>query len=251
MISLMALALSGATHRPQATLMTALPLIWGEGDAQDILQGRSARSETLAIVEKTVDVRAIDVISRLTLGQGVAIIAQPRRLLPAELVALDQWVRDGGRAMIFADPELIWPSRFPAGDSRRAPPVELLDPLFAHWGIALGDSDRAAQTIQIDGKAVRISASGAWTGPKNCTVVVAPVLDCRIGKGRALLVGDADMLDARLWQPAGAENAEWIGDRIRGLGRGEARTEIRTAPFIVGGLALALLGAVLFVARRM
>lgn len=230
--------------------MTALPLVWGEGDAQDILQGRSAKSETLTILEKTTDVRAIDVISRQTLGRDIAIIAQPRRLLPAELVEFDRWVRGGGRAMIFADPELVWPSRFPAGDKRRAPPVELLDPLFTHWGIALGDSDRAAQTIEIDGKRVRLMASGAWTGPKNCTVVAAQVFDCQIGKGRAVLVGDADVLDARLWQPAGADNAGWIADRIRKLERAGTTTANRTGALAIGGLAMALLAVAVIMARR-
>ena len=152
--------------------------------------------------------------------------------------------------MIFADPELVWPSRFPVGDSRRAPPVELLDPLFTHWGVALGDSDRAAQTITIDGKRVRMMAAGVWTGPKACTVIVATVLDCRIGKGRVLLVGDADMLDARLWQPAGATNPEWIADRVRTLGDVRNPTPRQTKALAVGGLAIALVGIGLMLRRR-
>ena len=246
----MMLALSGAAERPRATLMTALPLVWGEGDAEDILQGRSAKSETLTILQETVDVRVIDVISRQTLGRDVAIIAQPRRLLPTELVALDAWVRAGGRAMIFADPELVWPSRFPQGDNRRAPPVELLDPLFTYWGIALGDSDRAAQTISLDGQSVRMMASGAWTGPKTCKAVAMQILDCRIGKGRVLLVGDADMLDPRLWQPARADNPEWIADRIRMLGGAQTRPQSLAAAFAIGSLALAFAGIGLFVWRQ-
>lgn len=246
----MSFALSSAAERPRATLMTALPLVWGEGNAEDILQGRSAKSETLKVLERKIDVRAIDTLSRQTLGRDVAIIAQPRRLLPGELVAFDRWVRGGGRAMIFADPELVWPSRFPAGDNRRAPPVELLDPLFTHWGIALGDSDRAAQTVLVDGQSVRMMASGAWTGPQACTVVAPQVLDCRIGKGHVVLVGDADMLDARLWQPAAAANPEWIADRIQKLGGGQTRPQTQTAAFAVGGLAVVLVGIGLFAVRR-
>lgn len=247
----MSFALSGAAERPRATLMTALPLVWGEGDAEDILQGRSAKSETLKVFEQKIEVRAIDTLSRETLGRDIAIIAQPRRLLPGELVAFDRWVRGGGRAMIFADPELVWPSRFPAGDNRRAPPVELLDPLFTHWGIALGDSDRTAQTISLDGQSVRMLASGEWTVRQGCKAVAPQVLDCRIGNGHVVLVGDADMLDARLWQPAGAGNPEWIADRIRMLGSGQTSPRIRTGAFAVGGIALALVGIGMFVARRL
>ncbi len=246
----MAVALTGAAERPRATLMTALPLVWGEGDASDILQGRSMRSETLVAIEKQIDVRPIDVLSEQALGTDVAIIAQPRRLLPTELVDFDRWVRNGGRAIIFADPELVWPSRYLPGDSRRAPPVELLDPLFTHWEIALGDSDRAAQTIALQGRAVRMMASAAWTGPKTCTVVVRQVLDCRISKGRVVLVGDADMLDAGLWQPAGAANPDWVVERIKMFSRANATASNTSLRIAIGGATLALLGTVLLITRR-
>jgi ABC-type uncharacterized transport system len=197
--------------------MTALPLVWGEGDAGDIVQGRSARSQTLTAIEGSFAVRAIDTLSAKTLGRDVAVIAQPRRLTPTELVAFDKWVRRGGRAMIFADPELVWLSRYPLGDNRRAPPVELLDPLFAHWGIALGDSDRAARTVSVNGRQVRLLAAGAWSASNACAAVMPEVLDCRIGTGRVVLVGDADLLDARLWTAAGTENAAWVVDSIEAL----------------------------------
>jgi ABC-type uncharacterized transport system len=235
----MAFALIGAADRPRVTLMTALPLVWGEGDAADILQGRSGRSETLAIIETKFDVRPIDILSKKTLGRDIVIIAQPRRLMPTELVAFDKWMQRGGRAIIFADPELMWPSRYPLGDNRRAPPVELLDPLFAHWGVALGDSDRQARMVSINGTAVKLLAAGAWTGPKNCAVVVPEVLDCRIGKGRVLLVGDADMLDPRVWTPDGADNAAWIVDQLHLLGGSDPRGPTRLSGTVVGGLIAA------------
>src|SRR5690606_8197285 len=56
---------------------------------------------------------------------------------PVELVALDDWVRRGGHALIFSDPWLDWPSSLAIGDPRRAPILGLLDPLLAHWGLVL------------------------------------------------------------------------------------------------------------------
>lgn len=70
-------------------------------------------------------------------GISALVIAQPRLLQPAELVALDDWLRRGGRAVIFADPLLLWPSALPLGDPRRPPLTSLLDPLMAHWGLRL------------------------------------------------------------------------------------------------------------------
>ena len=244
----MAFVLTGADQRPRVTLMTALPLVWGEGDAADIVQGRTGRSDTLKRLERTFDVRAIDTLSAANLGRDVAIVAQPRRLTPTELVVFDKWVRGGGRAMIFADPELVWPSRYPPGDNRRAPPVELLDPLFTHWGIALGDSDRQERVVLIDNVAVRLLAAGAWTGPKTCAAVVPEMLDCRIGKGRVLLVGDADLLDARLWAGREADNAGWVVDQLQMLDGGNESGPTRLSGTVIGGMiaAVAAVGALIY-----
>ena len=208
-------ALTGASEKPRVTLMTALPLTWGEGTPADVIAGRTGKSDTIRMLEKSFDVRAIDTISAKTLGRDIAIIAQPRRLTPQELVAFDKWLLGGGRAMIFADPELVWPSIYPMGDNRRAPPVELLDPLFAHWGVTLGDSDRKGRLASINGLRVALLAAGTWQGPKTCTVVTPEVLECRVGRGRVLLVGDADMLDSRLGAESKADNVGWISERLR------------------------------------
>jgi ABC-type uncharacterized transport system len=213
-----ALALTGAGERPRVTLMTALPLMWGEGTPADVIAGRSAKSEMIRTIETQFDVRAIDIISAKTLGRDIAIIAQPRRLTPFELVAFDKWLLGGGRAVIFADPELVWPSRYPLGDTRRAPPVTLLDPLFKHWGVALGDSDHREHTVPLSNSPVTLLAAGKWAGPKNCSGAGTYVLDCRIGRGRVVLVGDADVLDARLWRARDADNPTWLIRQLLWLG---------------------------------
>jgi ABC-type uncharacterized transport system involved in gliding motility auxiliary subunit len=210
----MLFALTGATERPRVTLMTSLPLVWGEGNTTDILQGLSGRSETLKRLDARFDIRAIDMIFIKTLGRDIAILAQPRRLSPLELVAFDKWVRRGGRAMIFADPELLGSSSYPLGDNRRAPPVTLLDPLFKHWGIYLGDSDKVIRTPTYGGAKVAFAGAASWTFGINCTAIVPESIECRIGKGRVILVGDADMLDARLWREQGADNPAWIAAQL-------------------------------------
>jgi hypothetical protein len=240
----MTLALIGASDRPRVTLLTALPLVWGEGDAADVLAGRTGRSETLKAMDGRLDIRPIDTLSADTLGHDAAMIAQPRRLTPQELVALDKWVRAGGKAMIFADPELVWPSRYAPGDNRRAPPVTLLDPLFAHWGVALGDSDHEERALQPGAALVTVLAAGTWTGPKGCSAGGTYVLDCRIGKGRVILVGDADVLDARLWAARGAANPAWVADQLLYLGGSPSVDSTRQSATVVGavsaGVALVL-----------
>jgi hypothetical protein len=228
--------LIGAAERPRVSLLTALPLVWGEGDAADILNGRSQRSATLTALDGQFDIRPIDTVSAETLGRDIAIIAQPRRLTPHELVVLDAWVRGGGRVMIFADPELVWPSRYPRGDTRRPPPVTLLDPLFKHWRVTLGDSDHGQRLAKAANLTIATAAAGAWKAPKTCAAPDPLVLDCRIGRGRAILIGDADMLDERLWRDAQADNPTWIAGQLRTLGgfSHSSRTQIG---FVIGTAA--------------
>ena len=105
----------------------------------------------------------------------------------------------------------------PVGDNRRAPPVTLLDPLFRHWGIALGDSDNRVRTKLIESSNVAMAGSGTWQFGPNCSAIIPEVIDCRIGKGRAILIGDADMLDARLWREQKADNVAWIASQLTKL----------------------------------
>lgn len=209
--------LPAAAERPRISLLTALPLVWGEGDASELLNGGAGRSATLKALDAEFDIRAIDTISTKALGRSIAVLAQPRRLAPYELVAFDKWLRKGGRALIFADPELLWPSRHAPGDVRRAPLVTLLDPLFAHWRVALGDSDRGERMAKAGALTIATTAAGTWKGPTTCFAPDPLVFDCRIGKGRVILIGDADMLDERLWQRTGADNPGWIAAQLRSL----------------------------------
>jgi ABC-type uncharacterized transport system len=181
--------------------MSALPLFWGEGGPHAILQGDDQRAPLIRQLSVAHTLTPLDWLDAESLaGIGTLLLAQPRGLSPDELAALDAWVRGGGRVLVFADPLLVWPSDFGLGDRRRAPPVTLLDPLLGHWGLTLESPEGnapAPATITVDGKAARGLGVGIWsTRSPGCTV--APDThwaECRIGKGRAVLVGDADMLD--------------------------------------------------------
>ncbi len=226
------------------TLFTALPLMWGEGDPGDVLSGEARRSPLL----DGLDVRAIDAIGPGALGKDVLIVAQPRALAPGELVDLDAWVRGGGRTLIFDDPLLLWPSRYALGDARRAPPVGLLDPLLAHWGVTGTPADPAAVTRTIGGLTVAIAGTGQWRAPPNCITVDPLVIDCMIGKGRAIIVADADVLDAARAQSMQADNAAWFKQMIAALA--DNHSVARNSAFawwpLLGAIAGFILAAGLF-----
>jgi hypothetical protein len=176
-------------------LMTGLPLVWGEKGPFD--PGSSPARSYVQLLGQF-DFEPIDVLDRTTLARGrLLFLAQPQRLAPAELAALDGWVRRGGRALILADPVLAWPSELPPGDIRRPPPVSLLGPLLHHWRLALDvpaepreiEGSWAGRKILLDGPGrLRSASEDCLVGRERWTAV------CRLGSGRVRVVADADLM---------------------------------------------------------
>ena len=100
-----------------------------------------ATGEAATFLRERYTLKPIDLPSQLPKG-AVLLAAQPRALPAEELVALDAWVRGGGRLLLLADPMLEWPSERALGDRLR-PPVSFADTgLLAHWGLRLDAPDQ-------------------------------------------------------------------------------------------------------------
>lgn len=186
--------------RPALALVTGLPLIWGEADARAALAGvedaaPAAISRYLSTQFRLepVDVADLDRFDLL-------LLAQPRPPGPRGLVAIDAWVRRGGRALILDDPDLDWPSARPLGDPLRPPRVTGLAPLLSHWRADCRGADLDAEVVA-----------------------------CRVGRGRALVLADADMLHDR----------RWVGMGRDGMGQ---RHRIADTPLRIAGLIDRLAG---------
>ena len=195
--------------KPELVLMTALPIVWGEGDVFS-LNVRPAGAYTA--LQEEFAVRPVDTLDRAILGKSrLLLLAQPRWLAPAEFVAVDEWVRAGGRALILADPKLDWHSELPLGDMRRPPPVSLLQPLLDHWGLALDEEEEGkAPAVEPFGRQRllsmhepgRLSATGA-----PCRVLQSYYARCAIGRGQAAVLADADLMRDELWMAATPDGA--------------------------------------------
>lgn len=221
--ALSALALLGAcspaadTPKPLAApsteigLLTSLPLFWPEAeDPADLLSSQGAVPWPRALIEQH---HVLVPLDSLDGAQGLArveaaVLAQPRPLLPAENVALDDWVRAGGHVLVFADPALTAHSRFGLGDRRRPMDVALLSPILTRWGLTLSVDDAAPEgerlvddpvagelPVHLSGKLALAEKPGEGAG--TCRIEASGVVArCRIGRGAATVIADAALFDA-------------------------------------------------------
>ncbi|HEY6048789.1 MAG TPA: DUF4350 domain-containing protein [Sphingomicrobium sp.] len=202
-----------ANQRPPLLLLTSLPLVFGEGFSLE--GGGSAALKALASRYRVVPISVTD-LAELAKGK-LLLMAQPPAQPPEDLVALDDWVRRGGRVLLLADPLLEWPSKRPLGDPLR-PPVMFTDTgLLGHWGLRLDAPDeRGARLEKLGGTDVRTVSPGALTG--GCDVSSDRlVARCRIGRGRATVVADADLLDSDRLGPKAAHNLDGLLGELAAL----------------------------------
>lgn len=180
--------------QPQLFLLTSLPLLWSEGFGLE-----QSGSPALDALEQKYRVTPIDLPSQLP-GGALLLAAQPRALPPEELVALDAWVRRGGRIVLLADPMLEWPSQLPLGDVRR-PPASFPDTgLLQHWELRLDAPEQRGPKFRGGGHFPLIFNSPGTLVSKSphCQLSRAGIIaECRIGKGQIAVVADADWLDER------------------------------------------------------
>lgn len=195
-----------ATERPQLLLLTSLPLLFGEGFSLE-----NHGSPAFTALEEHYRVHPISIADRQSLDGGrLLLMAQPQAQTAEALVDLDHWVRSGGRVLVLADPLLEWSSSLPLGDVHRPATAFADTGLLAHWGLRLDlPLRRGPASFAIDGKTVRALSPGRLVsvGP-DCAVKTGGVIArCRLGKGRATIIADADFIDAdRHGAVPGSEN---------------------------------------------
>ena len=177
---------------PKLMLLTSLPIVFGEE-----FELQSGGSKALRTLESRYAVVPISLASRSELGQGKLLLMAQPLAQPAEiLVELDEWVREGGRVLLLADPLLIWPSNRPLGDRLR-PPLAFSDTgLLAHWGLRLVAPEQSGPAERVLGDETIVAGSPGTLVSSQCSVGRGGfVARCKVGKGRATVVADADFLN--------------------------------------------------------
>ena len=199
-----------AGERPELLLLTSLPIVFPERFS---LEG--SKSPALAALRRRYQPVPISTADAASLeGHRLLLMAQPNAQ-PAEfLVELDQWVRRGGRVLLLADPALEWPSKRPLGDPLRPPAAFADTGLLGHWGLRLDAPDEPGPaTFTVDGRTVHALSPGSLVAAgRQCEITASGlVARCRIGRGQATIVADADFADVeRRRDPARSGNLDFL-----------------------------------------
>ncbi|MDG6077646.1 ABC transporter [Erythrobacter litoralis] len=199
--------------KPELGLFTTLPIYWSEAsDITALLAADGPRPWVREAIEQNFVIAPLDVFDAEALSHlDRIVLAQPRPLAPAENVALDQWVREGGRTLMFADPMLHQHSIYPIGDKRRPQDVVLISPILARWGLGLQFDESQSEDERLLGNEAApvpvtmagelITVDGGFES--ECTITQDRLIArCNIGKGIAVIVADADLLDSERDSPA-------------------------------------------------
>jgi len=204
------------TDRPKLLLLTSLPLIFPEDFGLD-----HAGSPALDALETRYRPVPISVTSASDLDKGTLLLmAHPPAQTPEDLVALDQWVRDGGKVLLLADPALEWPSERPLGDPLRPAPMFTDTGLLSHWGLRLdAPGVRGASERTLGGEIIQSLSPGRLSG--GCALSGDGfVARCKLGEGTATVVADADFLDV---DRLGARGRDNLAGLLTELGELESR----------------------------
>jgi hypothetical protein len=202
-------------ERPTLLLLTSLQLVFGEDFS---LQGGG--SPALEALQTRYDVVPISVTDKAELRKGrLLLMAQPLAQPAEDLVALDAWVRGGGRVLLLADPMLEWPSLHPLGDPLRPPPMFMDSGLLAHWGLQLdAPNERGIKTHTLDGYEILAASPGSLRG--SCAIGADRLIaHCRVGKGAVTVIADADLLNVEQLGAGAKHNLEALLTELARLER--------------------------------
>ena len=98
--------------------------------------------------------------------------------------------------LLLADPRLDWPSERLLGDRLRPPPAFADTGLLRHWGVKLSGPEPDGPASVGNGQLAILAASPGKLASRTCAIAGQGfVVRCRIGRGSATIIADADFLN--------------------------------------------------------
>lgn len=202
--------------RPGLGLMTSLPLYWPLGaELADLAAADAPVPWQRLALSRDHELFPLDTLSPLPAltpgapevdplaGLTRLAVVQPRGLSPADNVALDAWVRGGGRLLLVLDPALTGDYDLPLGDPRRPVDSALIPAVVARWGLTVGFDE--AQPLEVtraklSGQELPLALPGAIaiTDPDAAACSLAAggaAAICRVSEGQVTLIADAGLFE--------------------------------------------------------
>lgn len=204
LLGIAAIAPRGDAMPPGETaLFSSLPILWPETDDPGLLLRADAPPHwARTVLEARGGLRPLDTLAVMPAGPDLLVMAQPRPLSPQENVAVDGWLRAGGRVLLFADPALTRHSAYAIGDRRRPQDLVLISPILARWGLQLSfaaDQPAGDRLAPLLGLQVPVNLAGRFApvpGSTGCAIADdGLVARCRLGRGWLVAVADAAVLE--------------------------------------------------------
>ncbi len=210
---------SGGASQAKLGLMSSLPLVWPLGaDVDAIASGRAATPWQREALAGAYAIAPLDTLSPIPALSPNApdidplqdmtrlAVIQPRGLSPADNVALDDWVRAGGRLLLVLDPLLTGEYDLPLGDPRRPVDSALIPPVVARWGMTVSFPNQETEAgdysadMMPGGSKVPLAYPGhidllPGDAAKTCVRRASAIAVCRVGKGRVTLIADAALFE--------------------------------------------------------
>lgn len=206
-------SIASTQAKPRLGLISSLPLYWPQGtDFSQLLAADAPIPWQRGVLEQEYDLVLLDTLSPIDEGatgsefdplEGLDRIAviQPRGLAPSDNVAVDAWVREGGKLLLVLDPLLTGEYEAPLGSPQRPVDSALIPPIVARWGLAVSVEERDAfedgfYEVPIADSKLVVGHPGtiAIEDPDaaDCSILSRGVMArCMVGKGTVLLLADA------------------------------------------------------------
>ncbi len=196
-------------------LMTSLPIYWPvDADFAQIASGKATAPWSRTVMEQRFALTPLDTLSPIAAltpdgaetdplaGLTRLAIIQPRGLSPADNVALDNWVRDGGQLLLVLDPALTGDYDLALGDPRRPTDSALIPPVVNRWGIEVSYDEaqpNAPRTTDMGSGEIPVLLAGevGSSGPFCAEGTPKPIIKCTIGTGTVTLLADAAVFEHR------------------------------------------------------
>jgi hypothetical protein len=209
-------AASAAPPSERLGVMSSLPLFWPIGaEIAEIAAGTAPLPWQREVLAKRFLLEPLDTLAPIPglgpdapatdplAGLTRLAVIQPRGLSPADNVALDGWVRGGGRLLLVLDPALTGEYDLPLGDPRRPVESALIPPVVARWGMAVRfdeEQDAALRTQPLGAAVLPLVLAGEVAiidpGAAQCTLMAGgAAARCAVGKGRVTLIADAALFE--------------------------------------------------------